>query len=369
MTLNKLIFKNFRNYSNLEVSFHPGNNIFIGENGMGKTNILEGIYLLGMMKSFRSVLDKDLINWESDSFFIKGLFEDSDSESNISIGVHNGKKEVCYNDSVFSKLTKLIGTLKLVFFCQEDMSLILGSPADRRKYLDITLSLADPRYIELLINYRKALRQRNSALKSTAETNPSTDLVSVWDHQLVEYGSDILKIRKEFFDPINELTKQYYNSLNFEISDFHLSYQFSIGKVNGIDSIKDQYYSKLKENRPREIRYKQTLYGPHKDDFFIRNGDVVFKKFASQGQCRAGALTLKLAMTKYLEQSTQEKMILLMDDILLDLDNKKKESFLELVDGRQNFFTSTSLHGFDQIKRNSKIYNILDSKIELVSSL
>jgi len=360
MHLKKLILKNFRNYSDISVQFSITNNLLIGENGQGKTNILEAIYLLGMMKSFRPVSDKDIIKQNGDSYFIKGIFEDGMEESAISIGVHKKKKQVKQNETVVQKISSLVGNAKMVVFTHSDIDLIIGSPSIRRKYLDIALSLASKPYFKLLQNYHKVLKQRNKALKGGRE--PDIELITIWDNQLIEFGSEVIAIRKAFFDPINEMTKELYHQLNFDMTDFHLIYHSSLGKCTESNSIADLFQKKLVENRDREIQYKQTLFGPHKDDFSIRNGRVDFKRFASQGQCRAGALTLKLAMTKYVEQISQNKAMLLLDDVLLDLDEQKKNAFLELVDGRQNFFTATSMHGLAKINDEDSHHFIVSNE-------
>ncbi len=365
MYLKKLILQNFRNYSRLDVDFNQEHNLIIGENGQGKTNILESIYLLGMMKSFRPVLDKDLIRQGENSYFLQGLFLENDFESSISIGVHQNKKLVQHNQTEIKKISSLIGNLKVVIFTQPDIQLIIGSPSIRRKYIDITLSLTYKRYLELLQQYNKVMKQRNIILKKNSDQSTTQALLKVWDQQLIEYGSEIMIMRKDFFDPINDLTQSLYNTLSFDMSDFHLAYKSSIGNTDNKDLIADEYMKKLLENRSREIQYKQTLFGPHKDDFAIKSGQTDFKRFASQGQCRAGALTLKLAMTKYIENMTQCKMILLLDDVLLDLDDKKKHKFLDLVQGRQNFFTSTSLHGLERIQEQSSIYHVSDNSLTL----
>ncbi len=363
MYLKRLILKQFRNYQEIDISFKDGNNLLIGENGQGKSNILEGIYLLGMTKAFRSVLDQDLVQFSKDSFFVKGIYEESEMESTITIGYQQGKKQAHLNDTRITKLSDLIGLLKMVLFSQGDIQLITGPPAIRRKFLDMTLSLSSKRYLEQLQNYHKVVKQRNSALKKMGGALSQGYLYKIWDEQLIEMGSDLISSRIQLFEPMNEITKSLFSTLRFDMKDFHLSYRPSIGKINEDGSLKDQFRKKLKENEGKEIQYKQSLYGPHKDDFSIRNSSVDFKKFASQGQSRAGALTLKLAMTQYIESVHSCKTILLLDDVLLDLDDQKKEPFLELLGGRQNFFAATSLHGLEKIREESQIYSVQENRV------
>ncbi len=351
MTIDRLILKNFRNHEHLDITFNKTNNILMGENGKGKTNILEAIYLLGMMKSFRPALDKDLVQQSQNSYFIKGIYD----KTSISIGFHEGKKEVCHNDQPIKRISTLIGKLKVAILNQLDIHLIIGSPSNRRRYLDIALSLSYEHYLVLLQRYQRVVKQRNKLLKSG---EPNTTLIKVWDEQLIDLGSNIIQIRNNFFEHINELTKNLYNSLSFDIKDFHLCYSPSIGKIKDNTSINAQFSKKINDNKNKELHYKQTLYGPHKDDFIIKSGEFYFKHFASQGQNRAGAMTLKLAMIDYIEMITDSKMILLLDDVLLDLDNHKKEKFLSIIRDRQNIFTATSLYGLNLIKEDSMIYEV-----------
>ncbi len=363
MYLKRLILKQFRNYQDIDISFAEGNNLLIGENGQGKSNILEGIYLLGMTKAFRPVLDKDLVQFTKDSFFVKGEYEESGMESMITIGFQQSKKQIHHNETRIKKLSDLIGLLKVVLFSQGDIQLIMGPPAIRRKFMDMTLSLASKRYLEQLQNYHKVVKQRNTALKGAVGSGSQGDIFKIWDEQLIEMGSDLISSRIQLFEPMNEITQSLFNALRFDMSDFHLSYRPSIGKIDAKDSLKDQFRKKLKENERKEIQYKQSLYGPHKDDFAIRNASVDFKRFASQGQTRAGALTLRLAMTQYIESVHSCKTILLLDDVLLDLDNRKKEPFLELLSGRQNFFAATSLHGLEGLQGKSTLYTIQNGRV------
>lgn len=365
MILKLLKLSNFRNYEDLALDFHSGSNIIIGQNGQGKTNILESIFMLAMIKSFRLVQDKDIINRKADSYYIHGEFYKNKLQDTYILAYHNKKKRLQENGNIIEKLTSHIGNIKVVVFTQEDIQLIYGSPSLRRKYLDIAFSLTSKHYFENLKRFQHCVRLRNSTLKKDIKLDEKRELIRVWNEQLIEYGANIIQYRLEHFEEINNLTQRFYNELNFQMNDFHIIYKSSLGNQINKPDIKSIYKTKLIDNENREIQYKQTLYGPHKDDFIIKSGQHEFKKFASQGQNRAGALTLKLAMTYFIESFSENKSILLMDDILLDLDQRKKEAFLKLLEGRQCFFTSTSLYGFEEIEKESKVFEVFENQVKV----
>ncbi len=365
MQINKLILKNFRNYNSVEVNFNPQNNLLMGENGQGKTNILESIYILALMKSHRQVRDNDLIKHGEESYYIKGDFQNNNHNFSVSMGYHNDKKKLSYNEQECKKLSSAIGNVKIVILSHPDIYLITGAPSVRRKYLDITLSLADNLYFKTLQEYQKILRHRNASIRQISEKKYDKKILTAWNDPLIEKGSLIISLRKKFFNPMNNIAKELFNQMRFNIPDFSLQYHSSIGSLNNNIPIQDLFRKKIEENIDKEIIYKQSLYGPHKDDFYIRNGSIDFKRFASQGQTRAGSIILKLSMAQYIDQESQCKSILLLDDILLDLDDYKKGSFLNLIEGRQNIFTATSTQGLEKILSNSNLFQVENSQVYL----
>ena len=358
MFIKSIKLKSFRNYTRTHCEFQNGDNLLIGENGQGKTNILEALYILGFVKSFRGVQDRDIMAGGGDSYFVMGVYEDDNVENTISIGFHQGIKQVSLNGKGIKRLSHLVGRLQMAAFTQNDIELITGSPSHRRRFMDMTLSLTFPKYLESFQIYHRALRQRNKALKDTSNHGSRTSQHKIWDEQLIDSGTELYKYRVAMFEPMNKHCQELYTTLNYDIKDFHLSYRPTIGDISSVENINHRFRQKLQDSQDRELLYKQTLYGPHRDDFSIRTGNTEFKRFASQGQTRAGALTLKLSLCGYVEGISGKKMILLLDDVLEDLDIKKKNKFLELVDGRQNFFSATSLTGYEPLMPEARIFKV-----------
>ena len=367
MILTNLKLRNFRNL-NLNIDeFSSENNILVGENGSGKTNFIESIYISGMIKSFRGVHDKELVNNSKDYYFLKAGFTSNESKkkTSVEIGFDKRKKKIKIDNNIIKKVNDLIGKLPIVVFRNEDIEIVLGSPQTRRRYIDVHLSLTSPNYLKILQDYVKVLKYRNLELKKcdkiTDKYNP------LWEEQLIDYGSKIVLFRKRFFDKIAIISKPLFEEMNMGKIQFDIIYKDSTNiESTEISEIKQGLKDKIDANRSREILYGQTLYGPHKDDFYIKSGRSDFKRFASQGQNRAAVMSIMLAAVNFMEEIKGEKVILLLDDILLDLDDKRKEAFLSLIKSNQCFFTATSLAGLNAIKRNCKIFTIDNDKLESI---
>lgn len=371
MHITELIIDNYRNYSKQHLEFSPGYNFIIGDNGQGKTNLIEAIYILGMAKSFRINTDKDLIKKGEDYFYLKGIFYSNDYEEtkqDIELGYNKQNKKAKINGLTQKRLSDWIGILKTVVFLNQDIELILGSASNRRKYMDMVISLSDHQYLVNLQKYNKVLKNRNRLLKE------EKSIFDLYDEQLTKYGSEIAYKRLRFFEDIKNIAKETFKQINPDITNFKLEYKANLGKTLRKnpeltqEDIKTIYKELLDKNKDRAILYKRTLTGIHLDDFNIKNNKEMFKKFASQGQTRAGALTLKMIAIHYIEKASGEKVILLLDDILLDLDTVKKNFFLMLVKNHQCFFTSTNTSGIGSINKDfvsneNKIFRIKNGDI------
>ncbi len=368
MYIDKIQIRNYRNYSEQSLTFSPNYNFIIGDNGHGKTNLIEAIYLLSIAKSFRLSVDSDLIKKGDSFFYIKGEYfnDDNDIRQTLEIGYDKNKKNLKHNGQVQKRVADWIGNLKAIVLLNQDIELILGSASTRRRFMDMVISLSDNTYLVDLQQYNKAIKSRNKLLKQ------KNSIFDVYDQQLIDYGSSIIEKRLAFFDDIKNYARDIFALINSDIQDFNLQYQPSLGrqvKSDGItrSDISVMYRDCLSKNRERDIITTSTSVGIHRDDFNIKNGKEMFKKFASQGQSRVGALTLKMIATKYIENASGEKVIMLLDDILLDLDVKKKNNFLELVRDHQCFFTSTDSHGIGSINPNSvdsRIFKIENGSVQ-----
>jgi len=369
--------RQFRNYNKLQIDFNKGYNLIYGNNGQGKTNLLEAIYLLGLVKGFRSLSDNQLIQNDLDYYYIKGSinYDENDIEnelakSNIDNNINkvleigykkNEAKQLKVDKIQINRVADFIGQAKIVVILNQDNEYIIGSPSNKRQYIDITLSLSDDEYLTLLQKYNKVLKNRNISLKKGGKE------FEIWNMQLIEYGSMITVLRNKFLKYINPLINTYYFGINQNIQNFKLVYQtqLSDANLNDIESVKEQYNIQLKRFRDVEINKGNTLVGIHRDNINFYLGDKELKYFASQGQIKAAALSLKLAMINYIEKSTKLKTIILLDDVLLDLDEAKREAFLRQISEHQVFYTTTHLYGMKPLFDNASIYHVENGNIKI----
>lgn len=357
--------KSFRNYSNVDVEIGGKINILVGENGQGKTNFLETIYLMSFLKSFRKAPDKELIPHNNDYYYVKGQFE-NEEVNQIEIGYNKTSKNVKINGSKLNTLVEGIGKINVVLFSDKDIELLYSSPSLRRQFLDMTLSVVDNEYLNALLNYKNVLKTRNAAIRQYWEQNRNRDkeLIKIWDKQFISSGSVLIKKRINFINEIEDFCREIFPVFTNDNLDMHLKYKTGIDYSDDIDEIKEKFKVKLDNELDNDLKYGYSTTGPHRDDIKILDNKNLLKKFASKGQARAACLILKLTQMKYFEKHKNRKAILLLDDILLDLDKKNKNNFLNILgEDRQCFFTSTSLDEFKNI--DGVVYKVKNGNINV----
>ncbi|MFW5800119.1 MAG: DNA replication/repair protein RecF, partial [Spirochaetota bacterium] len=227
MYIKELIINNYRNYEKLNLEFSPNNNFIIGDNGQGKTNLIESIYLLGMAKSFRISTDKDLIRKGKDYFYVKGKYYYENNEDDylndelhtVELGYDGKKKQAKYNGEIVKRLSDWIGNLKTVVFLKQDIDLILGSASQRRRYMDMVISLGNRNYLINLQKYMKVLKSRNKMLKEEKK------IFDIYDEQLISYGSEIIYKRMKLFEEIKHDARNIFKMINPDIQNFKLDYK------------------------------------------------------------------------------------------------------------------------------------------------
>lgn len=333
MYIKNLFIENFRNYEKEYFDFSPSTNIIYGLNGQGKTNIIEALYFFCNGKSYRTSKDTEVVNFNKEKSKIKINFFDSIRENSSEI-IISEKKSVKINDIPISKLSEIIGMLNMVIFTPDMLNIIKDGPGVRRQFVDILISQLKPVYFKTLMNYYKILMHRNNALKSRNENILST--LDVWNEKLAEYGVALNRYRSEIIKALHSYT----SCIEYEGEREDTSFVY-------IPSIKDDFESKenfikqLERGFEREKEKGITLSGPHRDDFdIIMNGKSI-KKFGSQGQMRTCVLKMKLAECSIIKDNTGHEPILLLDDILSELDEKRKRFFLNNIKERQIFITCT----------------------------
>lgn len=357
MYIKKVKLENFRNYDNLEIEFKKDFNLIYGDNAQGKTNILESIYLCAIGRSFQTNKDSELIKIGKEKAKIEIDYVRKDREGKINIEIED-KKTFFINGIKQKKLSDIIGKINLVLFYPDNINIIKGSPADRRKFLDIMISQLKPNYIHILNRYLKTLEQRNIYLKQIKFDNKSKDMLEIWDERLADLSNQIYIYRNEYIQKIKEKIKDIHNKITNcgkQDEEIEISY-ISSGKT------KEEYYKDLIKNRENDIRKGFTSTGSHRDDFEILINNKKVNIYGSQGQARTSVLSLKLAELEIINDEIDEEPILLLDDFMSELDENRRNNLTKAIKNNQVFITCT-----DKIiveDKNNTIYHIENAKLK-----
>ena len=339
MVIKSLKLKNYRNYELLNLTFDPKTNILYGDNAQGKTNILEALYLSGTTKSHRGTKDRDLIQFGRDESHLETVVEKNGVLFQIDMHLKkNSPKGIAINKIPIRRAGELFGIVHFVFFSPEDLNIIKEGPAGRRRFIDLELSQLDKVYLSNLSNYNRIINQRNSLLKEIVYQKDLIDTLDIWDMQLAEYGTKIIERRKKFIDEVNRIIGGIHEKLTGGRENIELSYESSAGELS--------MEKMLRKNRERDIRFKSTSAGPHRDDLCFRVGDLDIRKFGSQGQQRTAALSLKLSEIELVKMLIHDTPILLLDDVLSELDKNRQNYLLDSIHDIQTVITCTGLDEF-----------------------
>ena len=353
MWINKIKVNNFRNYDNEEIELNKNINIFYGENAQGKTNIIEAIFLSSMGKSFRAKKDKEMIKLSENKAMIEILFNKKDRDGKIKIELQN-KKNVYLNGIKLKKLSELLGNINIVIFTPDDINILKGGPQNRRRFLDIMISQLKPNYMYNLNLYLKTLEQRNNYLRQIKEYNKDENLLEIWDEKLAEYAFNIYNYRNEFINKIKNKIKNIHSEITNNKEEIEIEYLTECEN-------KEKYLKLLKDRRKLDIIKGYTTKGIHRDDFIIYINKKELNIYGSQGQHRTAILSLKLSELNIIYEETGEYPILLLDDFMSELDEKRREHFLKNIKNTQIIITCTEK--FDIENNNILIYNVKDGKV------
>lgn len=351
MRVEKISLRNFRNYNRLQIDFSENVNIFIGANAQGKTNILEAIYLGSVGKSHRTSEDDDLIRWDEAESAVELVFTRQGVANKLSFRLlKDNPKEIIFNNFPI-KPREVMGSLNTVLFSPEDLWLIKGVPALRRKFIDVEISQAVPAYYKQLLQYQRVLGQRNNLLKKIRERKATADLLDSWDEQLAKIASYLVGKRLDAIKKLGMLANLMHRRLTASKENLHLTYQLT-GIEEGLVPELQQWYNKqLLQNRGEDIIRGSTSVGPHRDDIILKVNGKELRSFGSQGQQRTGVLALKLAELEYLKSETGEYPVLLLDDVMSELDGQRREQLLSFIRDRiQTFITATDDTLFPAVK-------------------
>ena len=352
MKLTNLQLQNFRNYESVQLEFTDGVHVFIGENAQGKTNLMESIYALAMTKSHRTTNDKELIRWNKEFATIKGTVEKTATKTNLELQFSKKGKIAKVNYLEQKRLSSYLGNLNVILFAPENLTLVKGSPQNRRKFVDMELGQMSSLYLYDLVEYNRVLKQRNTYLKQLAIKKKQPDeYLDVLSEMLSELASKIVFHRLDFMKQLEALAIPIHDQLSLGREKFSVSYQATIPLEDGLtpSQMKEIYMNQFKKNQTREADQATTLIGPHRDDLIFYLNEIPVQTYGSQGQQRSTVLSLKLAEIELMKLSTGEYPLLLLDDVLSELDDDRQTHLIKAIENKvQTFITTTSLDGIKQ---------------------
>ena len=357
MFLKELVLRYFRNYESLTLPIEQNRVLFVGKNAQGKTNLLEAIRFLSLGRSPRTYREEELIQWGREVATLQGEFLGrGDLPSSIDMILkRSGRKSVKVNGKKQASLLDFVGKLPSIYFSSEDLSLIKGSPEARRTFLDTLLSQSFSRYGTTLQQYQKVLKQRNALLKSEKGREAITEGLSVWDPQLAHLGTLLIQHRIQLLKQLGKHLSPLYQQLTDGREETVLEYWGNVSIENESD-IRGYYIQQLQRHRWQELLRKQTLVGPHRDDFLLMLQGKSAKNFASQGEQRSLVLALKLAEMIYLRDQMGSWPLLLLDDVFSELDKERQQFLIEAIPKEAQLFLSTThLEGIPWAKETQMI--------------
>jgi len=365
MYLQQLSVINFKNYAEAELTFSEGVNVFTGNNGAGKTNLLDAIHYLSLCKSYFNPIDTQQIKQGADFFIINGDFSKNSKHEKIACAVkRNQKKQFKRNKKDYTRLADHIGLFPLVMISPYDTSIIIEGSEERRKFIDNVLSQTDNKYLDEVIVYNKILNNRNAFLKLIADTGRyDPHLLEVMDEQLIDAGKSIFNKRKAFMEGFNEIFNKHYQFLTEDAEQVEMTYESQL--------LNDDFPTLLKNSIQRDRALERTTAGIHKDDLQFAINGMPMKKFGSQGQQKSFLIALKLAQYTFLTKQKGFKPLLLLDDIFDKLDDKRITKLMQMVsenDFGQVFITDTNLNRvqkiFDAIGVTIKIFKVKGGEVD-----
>jgi DNA replication and repair protein RecF len=364
MYLQQLTILNFKNYTEAQLSFSEGVNAFTGNNGAGKTNLLDAIHYLSLCKSYFNPIDSQQIRHNTDFFIINGTFERNELPETIACSVKRAQKKVFKrNKKDYTRLADHIGLFPLVMVSPYDASIIMEGSEERRKFVDNVVSQTDNQYLDELLIYNKVLANRNALLKSIADNGRfDPGLLEVLDEQLVASGTRIFQKRRVFMESFTLIFNKYYQFLTEDAEQVELVYESQL--------LNESFANLLTKTTEKDRVLERTTAGIHRDDLQFSIHQTPLKKFGSQGQQKSFLIALKLAQYSYLQQQKGFKPLLLLDDIFDKLDEHRITKLMQMVSNHefgQVFITDASASRvkqiFERINVDVKLFTVNKGEI------
>lgn len=359
MHLAQLKLRDFRNYQRLDVSFAPGFHVLLGDNAQGKTNILEAVYLMATLRSFRGVGSAQMIRHGQRGYFVGGKVVGK-SENEIKMFWSARERNLQLDNRPVKKLGDYLGTLRTVCFCTEDLQLVKGTGRTRRRFLDLLLSQTQPGYLPLLQRYMHCVRSRNALLK---QFSPEPRLLDSFSDELLRLGGEIMRHRRELIPKLSPLARLAYRRISNDAEELRMAYE---------PSVKSDFAVELAQARDRERRFRTTLLGPHRDELQLLLNEKSAAQFGSEGQKRTLAVALKMAQAEYLTGIHGSAPVLLIDDVMGELDAKRRSGLLPLLEraretSGQVFMTCTEENWPRELSRDLQRWEVKSGSLSLLS--
>ena len=358
MKITNLKLVNYRNYDQININFSNNINIIYGNNGTGKSNLIEAIYLLSLTKSFRTLDDKNLIKSNSNTALVKGIIDNKV----YFIELSNSFKKVFIDNKKINKISDYISKVNIILFNPLDTKILTDSPNARRKMLNIEISQINKDYVNLLSTYNRILKHRNAYLKQLyLNGNASIDYLNILTTKLIDLGINIYNIRKDYIEQINNNLTNIYKEI-FDYGELKIKY------ISTFNKDKEELLQIFQKNYKKEITYGKTIFGIHHDDIhFILDGYNI-KEYGSIGQQKNSIISFKLAELPLIKEKNGTYPILILDDLFSELDNKKINNIIKMLNKEvQTFITSTDIDRVNKdLLNDSYIFYTNNGKIERI---
>jgi len=342
MMITNFRLQNFRNYQDEAITFTPGTNILMGNNGQGKTNLIEGIYYLLTGKSYRVQREQELLRWEQSEFHLHGDFLLANHMVSLESHYKDKKKMVKVNQVPCHRLSDFVGTINVIFFSPDDLVMIKGGPSERRRFLDLHIAQMRPGHVSLLNAYNKVIQQKSALLKSFVDKPLKYSQLQLWNEQIIKLGQKIIQNRVELTKRLQIAADRIYGELTSQKETLRVTY-IALGHQNIKEAI-SEFPQLLEDKLEQEIERQMVLIGPHRDEVQILLNDKPARIYASQGQQRSIVLSLKLSELELIRQEKEEYPLLLLDDVLSELDIFRREYLMSFIESSciQTLITMTS---------------------------
>lgn len=363
MVIDSIELKNYRNYEELHIDLNSGTNILYGDNAQGKTNILESAYVCCTSKSHRNAKDREMIRFGQEEAHIKLMVRKRGVPHRIDMHLKkNRPKGIAVNGVPIRRASELFGLANLVCFSPEDLNIIKNGPSERRRFLDLELCQLNKLYVHSLVQYNRVLLQRNRLLKEISFKPEYESMLDVWDEQLVRYGREVIRARREFTEQLGAIIEEIHSGLSGGREKIRVSYE--------PDTDEEELEAITARNHGQDIRQKTTAAGPHRDDLSFMVNEIDIRRFGSQGQQRTAALSLKLSELNLVKQLSKDDPVLLLDDVLSELDNSRQDHLLSAIQGIQTLITCTGLEDLiDRRFKMDRIFRVCQGTVERENNL